>query len=611
MVINDKLTSIFDLLKKKYSYLNLTDDRLYEILLHFNVLESDESNYYTLIENAILNVTRKLFNDSKKVKDIINMYINSNFGEINDYNDAVIYLKELCVFLNKLDIMIEPDCLMNLIANNSKLNATLSLIVNNNKDEISKGNLEYIFVDNIMLSMVEGYCILNNITIGTNSDEDNDKKNETVGIDDDNVYCRDGFTMYKREIGRIPVLKPNEQKELAFRVRNGDEEAKIKFYESNLRLVVYYVTKFGSKYLPLGIDIMDLIQEGNIGLFKAVEKFDPTLGYKFSTYAFWWIKVYMQRYVTERSRTIRIPVWTQEKLNKYIKIVDNIRKIEGREPSIEEVAQKMGVSVKEAIRFYTLQLNLTSLNELVSLGNKETELIEMIPSQDESVEKKVERSMFPEVLQKIFNEHDFTQNEIAVIWYRYGFADNKTRTLEEVGEIIGLTRQRVEQIEKTAFGKIRNNPNIRRDLMGDVSRPGIASLLQKDKKRKEESTVTEEVMEEPVPTKEPEEEIRFTRPGRYYSFFVQFATSYHIQFAFDEIDYAFGLLNDLEKSIIFRLYGNDLKQIYSNDNVSLDEEIYFHKIIIPKMIRNIKSLYVDRDGNIHIGNAKSSVMQKR
>ena len=614
MIINDKLTYIFNLLKKKYSYLSLTDDNLYEILLRFNAEEVDESNYYTLLENAILNVTKKLFNDSKKTKKIIDKYINSNFGEVNNYNDAIIYLKDLSVFLNKLDTMIEPDYLLDLVAKNSKLNAVLSLIVKNNKDEIEKGNLGYVFCDNIMLSMIEGYCVLNNITIGTDNNEETNKKNEEFNTEEDNIYSRNGFITYTREIGRIPVLKPQEQKKLAFRVKNGDEEAKLKFYESNLRLVVYYARRHGGKYLHLGVDIMDLIQEGNIGLFKAVEKFDPTLGYKFSTYAIWWIKQYIQRYVSEHSRSIRIPIWTQEKLNRYNKIVENIRKIEGREPSIEEVAQKMGVSVQDAISFYAMLQNIASLNDSVSPEHDDTELIEMLPSQDKSVEKEVESGMFPAILQEIFEKYDFTPNEITVLWYRYGFADNKTRTFKELEDIIGLSRQRAEQIEKRAFLKIRENPNIMRELLGSASKSDIALVVSKDKKRKkkQEPTLIEEVIEEPVTTKESEEEkYQLENPTYYYPFFVQFTNSFFIQFAFDEIDYAFELLNDLEKSIIVRLYGNDLKQPYSNDNVSLDEEVYFQKVIIPKMIRNIKSLYVDRDGNIHIGNAKSSVMQKR
>ena len=609
MVYDAELISIFNLLRKKYSYLKLTNDKLYEIFLQINMSNIDNDNYYELLEKVLLATTKRLFEDPKRAKRIINKYINDNFGVVNNYNDAIVYLKYLSDFLVKLDFVIDPDCLSELISKNNKLSDTLSVVVNANLKEIKEGNLEYIFANNMVLSMIEGYCDLNNIDIAER--KKNSKEEISYKDDEDDIFCRDPFVMYRLEIGRIPLLSADKQREVAFRTRQGDEDAKELFYESNLRLVVFVAIKVINKYLGLNLDIMDLIQEGNIGLIKAVEKYDPSLGYKFSTYATWWIRQSMQRFVADAARTIRIPISAQEKLVKYFEVVDKIRKLEGREPSLEEVASIMGVPLKTVMTLYTMQLDTISLDSAISSDNDDMELGESIPSHDKSVEATVDCNMFPEEVKNTLTEYNFTPNEIMVIWYRYGFGDNIERTYEEIGKIMHLTRQRIEQIDKKACRKIRENPNVLKKIMGSTERTGYEAFLQGNNKKgkkvvQEEAPFDVEKVDDTHLEEKPTE-----KPLNYYQFFVRYTKSYFSQIAFDEIDYAYDSLVDWEKSIIVRLYGFDLKKPYSNDNVEPHEEMYFHNIIVPKMIRKIKSLTIGEDGVIYTEDGKSLVYSKR
>ena len=241
-----------------------------------------------------------------------------------------------------------------------------------------------------------------------------------------NIPTDDPVRMYFKEIGKVPLLSAEEERELAIRIEQGDEEAKKKLCESNLRLVV----SIARRYLNRGLSFLDLIQEGNLGLIKAVEKFDYTKGYKFSTYATWWIRQAITRSIADQARTIRIPVHMVETINKLIRISRQLLQEYGREPTSEEIAREMGISV-EKVRG------------------------DFIP--DEDIPSPVDAAAYS-MLQKQLREvlDTLSEREKKVLILRFGLDDGRPRTLEEVGKEFNVTRERIRQIEAKALRKLRH-----------------------------------------------------------------------------------------------------------------------------------------------------------
>ena len=266
----------------------------------------------------------------------------------------------------------------------------------------------------------------------------------------DSFATDDPVRMYLKEIGKVPLLTPEEELDLAKRMSEGDEEAKRRMTEANLRLVV----SIAKRYVGRGMLFLDLIQEGNLGLIKAVEKFDYTKGYKFSTYATWWIRQAITRAIADQARTIRIPVHMVETINKTIRVSRQLLQELGHDPSAEEIAAEMDMPV-EKVRDI-----LKSAQEPVSLetpiGEEEdSHLGDFIPDEDasepsEAVTFSLLREQFEEVLETL------APREKKVLELRFGIVDGRTRTLEEVGKEFNVTRERIRQIEAKALRKLRH-----------------------------------------------------------------------------------------------------------------------------------------------------------
>ena len=266
---------------------------------------------------------------------------------------------------------------------------------------------------------------------------------EGVGIDDP-------VRMYLKEIGRIPLLTYEQELELAQKVLDGDEEAKAKLAESNLRLVV----SIAKKYVGRGMLFLDLIQEGNLGLIKAVEKFDYTKGYKFSTYATWWIRQAITRAIADQARTIRIPVHMVETINKLIRTSRHLLQVLGREPSIEEIAEEMEIPVEKVMEIQKIAQDPVSLE--TPIGEEEdSHLGDFIPDEESPAPHvSAAYSMLKEQLEEVMST--LTPREAKVLKLRFGLEDGKTRTLEEVGREFQVTRERIRQIEAKALRKLRH-----------------------------------------------------------------------------------------------------------------------------------------------------------
>lgn len=282
-----------------------------------------------------------------------------------------------------------------------------------------------------------------------------EKEDETIDTDielsvPDNVAIDDPVRMYLKEIGRVPLLTPEEEIELAKRMEQGDEEAKRRLTEANLRLVV----SIAKRYVGRGMLFLDLIQEGNLGLIKAVEKFDYRKGYKFSTYATWWIRQAITRAIADQARTIRIPVHMVETINKLIRVQRQLLQELGREPTPEEIAKEMDVPVERVREIMKIAQEPVSLE--TPIGEEEdSHLGDFI--EDEDAQAPAEAASFMllrEQLEEVLDS--LTPREKRVLRLRFGLDDGRARTLEEVGQEFGVTRERIRQIEAKALRKLRH-----------------------------------------------------------------------------------------------------------------------------------------------------------
>ena len=264
------------------------------------------------------------------------------------------------------------------------------------------------------------------------------------------VKINDPVRMYLKEIGRINLLTSDEEFEYAKRAEEGDEEAKRMLAESNLRLVV----SIAKRYVGRGMLFLDLIQEGNIGLMKAVDKFDPTKGYKFSTYATWWIRQAITRAIADQARTIRVPVHMVETINKLARVQRQLTQDLNREPTDEEIAKKLGISIDKVREVYKISQDPVSLETPIGeeddshLGDFIKDERTMGPEEYATIE------MLKEELQGVLGT--LTDREEKVLRLRFGLDDGQCRTLEEVGQIFGVTRERIRQIEAKALRKLRH-----------------------------------------------------------------------------------------------------------------------------------------------------------
>ena len=295
-------------------------------------------------------------------------------------------------------------------------------------------------INDIILDDVE----LSSITSAdVSGDEDAEPMVETIAIDDP-------VKIYLKEIGRVPLLNPDEELDLAIRIADGDVAAKKRLSEANLRLVV----SIAKRYLGRGMQFLDLIQEGNLGLIKAVEKFDYTKGFKFSTYATWWIRQAITRAIADQARTIRIPVHMVETINKVKKVSSQLLHQNGHEPTAEEISEVLNMptdKVREIMRVAQEPVSLET-----PIGEEEdSHLGDFIPDDDAPApQDAASHTLLKEQLSEVLST--LTPREERVLRLRFGLEDGRSRTLEEVGEVFNVTRERIRQIEAKALRKLRH-----------------------------------------------------------------------------------------------------------------------------------------------------------
>ena len=449
-LLKDDLDKIYN----SYSYVNIKREEYMEIVLQ--EIENSKKAYNGNVKYSeylskkiklkIAEILKNKLNSPESSLQIISNYIEFIFNNVNlKYDNAVKLLKQLSNFLEKYNFIPNPNLIIDLMNSNATFYKIVEIVYNKNKDKIIKGNLSELFNNDIIDSFIEIYCMLNNIEIDYSYDEKE--------IIDSN--SSDALRNYLNEIGRYPLLTIEQERAMAIRINNGDNNVREKFINSNLKLVV----SVAKRYKNRSVNFMDLIAYGNIGLIEAVDKYDINKGFRFSTYAIHWIKREILVGIKESSRNITISNYQLNKIKKYKKAVELLEAKLNRKPEIKEIAFEMGLDVAKVSEIEILCSDTVSLNEMVG-EDADNELEDIVPTSLTNLEDEIIDESLPEIVKSLFETANLTKNEKTVIIYRFGFNKDKRLTLEMIGKILGVTRERVRQIEAKALRKLRNTSNI-------------------------------------------------------------------------------------------------------------------------------------------------------
>ena len=292
-------------------------------------------------------------------------------------------------------------------------------------------------------------------------EDEEELSDEELAITAENVdaFADDSVRLYLREIGKIPLLTPEEEAELAQRIVKGDKKAKDKMVESNMRLVVSIAKRYGGR----GLDFLDLIQEGNTGLLRAVDKFDPEKGFKFSTYATWWVRQAITRAIADQARTIRIPVHMVETINKVLRTTRKLTSELNREPTNEEIAEALNMEPEKIDYVMRIKQDIASLDASVGRDGEDEDSVlgDFVEDEDrDRPEETAANQILKEELSEIIAT--LTDREQKIIRLRFGIGGERQHTLEEVGNEFDVTRERIRQIEAKALAKLRKNKDTKK-----------------------------------------------------------------------------------------------------------------------------------------------------
>ncbi len=484
-VLLDELSNDIDNLYKSYSFLDISKEEFNSIINPavqeaFSKYNNKEKlDYKTFFVNVIKHEIKVFFikfQQNERYRDVINNYVKATLKKANSINDIIHEMTKFSRFIAESQIMVGPDVLTFLIENNDIIHNYMIMIFNKYQSKIEDGTYIDIFEDVTLTSLIETYASMNDIEIKM----DLDVENVSVYVSDseDKSYT-DSTKLYLKEIGKIPLLKLDEEVRYGYRMMEGDPIAKKKLVEANLRLVV----SIAKRYVGRGLLFQDLIEEGNLGLMKAVEAFDVRKGYKFSTYATWWIRQSITRSIADHGRNIRIPVHMVEKVNKFNRVVADIAKKLGREPTNEDIQAATGLS-RETID-YLFKLGADTVSIHTQIGDEEeSELIDFIPDDQHVVEDAALLNKMSSDMKEALLESKLTEKELKVIILRFGLDTGTGRTLEEVGKIFKVTRERIRQIEAKALRKLKSSPKFRNKMKGYIDEDSIPDDVLIEKKKK-------------------------------------------------------------------------------------------------------------------------------
>ncbi len=556
----------------KYSYVMEEPKKLNEVIRtilkeqYSKILASsshrdfDSSQYLrTTMNGYIRHVLEKSDNDSL---ELFNRYV-SNKIEICERNSKNLkQLEKIVKFFERVDYEPSVDDYIELIKNNNTFNQIIKRVVSKNKTLLRVEGAEYLSSNLGVVSIIEAYAVCNNIDLAVN----NEKDEKSLKISD-NVYVNDDLRLYLNSISHS-VLTRKEEHELFERLKyNHDEMARKELIEKNLRLSV----SIAKKRLGRGVQFLDLIQEGNLGIIKAIEKFDPDRGYKFSTYATWWIKQYIDRYIMNETGTCTTPVHMQERINKYNRVKDELTNKLMRTPSDSEIASQMRLSVDKVSYISLLNMKAVSINSPVAEDTKEScEIGDLIASNDELTEAVIEKKNLAQLMEEVLTNCITDEKNIEIIKLRNGYYDRRY-TLDEIAKMFGISRERVRQREKESYLKILSSTKDRKSIINYLDNPEQAEInaqnLLKKYRLREPKTQTKTNRNKPKSA------------DNLYTYFDEYPKE-----TLEEI-----LSNLPEKylDLLHKRYGMDLEHPTNNSTLTYEEKQPIYGTIIPYIKRRL------------------------
>ena len=419
-------------IKNKLSFFEFSEKEWEQI---FTKIEEKEDPRIILQE--IMDIIKRDYPDKYSIS-ILTEYVKNHFLNNSSLLNIKKNYEELKQFIDEQGIEFDED-LFEILLNMDCIQESIETTFLKYKDDILNGNIDSRIHNTLWIQLIEFYCDKNNIEIQFKED------------DFQSILSNDSIKLYFQEINKIPLLKRKEEIELAERIKEGDLDAREKLIEANLRLVVF----IAKKYINRGLSLQDLIGEGNCGLIKAAERFDVTKGYKFSTYATYWIRQAITRSLYNDTQIIRIPFYQRKKLYELNKIIENMTLQLGRRPTLEEISEETSLSKEQIDSILNTVIQPISLNQKVAGKDKEdTELGDFI-SQDDNIEEDYIKKDLNNNIRKIFHECRLSEMEQFILIKRYGLDGEEAQTLEDIAKVYGVSRERIRQIQRKAERKIR------------------------------------------------------------------------------------------------------------------------------------------------------------
>lgn len=449
--IDNNLISIINMIYNNFIFLNLDQKEFKRIVIkEIKNLDKSEKDYILLIKNNIMRkmeqIVKEKLKDNKNNLTVVNNYININIAKDLSFDDNYTILKKISQFFSYYRFMPTADFMMDLIKSNFILNNILKQVVEN-----ELGNKKELNEDTNIVLLLDCYCMLNGIEFTEYEDIEHES------------FSDDIVSIYLKEIGSFKLLSVESEKELAKKIALGDEDAKKEMANCNLRLVV----SIAKNYLNRGLSLPDLIQEGNMGLMKAIDKFDVTRNLKFSTYASYWINQAIGRSIYNFARSIRVPVYLLNEYNHFRTARTELENLYNREVTPEEIAKHMGIKISTAKELEKLSFEVISLNSPVT-DDIDNELGDIIAADDEELVDIITNNDINGQIMQLFRDCDLTEREIEIVSNHFGIGCEMI-TLDSISNKLGITRERIRQIEARAIMKIRRSNYIKgfADYMDD------------------------------------------------------------------------------------------------------------------------------------------------
>ena len=577
---------------KQFSFLELSREAFKHIVL--SEIEKSKQEYTGSVSySAYLksNITKALINETSKIlaipqndTKVIDSYIDTYLSAPSTSDNSLKNLNQLNNFLNACRYIPDQEILMALLKKNKKFLKMIETIVQKYYSQIVAGKSTELFDNEITILSIETYCLIKEIEIEETIDQNEYDYNEQSP-------AADSVKKYLKEIGSIPLLTQEQEREIAIRITHGDEEAKQIMIESNLRLVV----KVAKKYMNRGLDFLDLIQEGNLGLITAVEKYDVNKGNKFSTYAMWWIRQSICRAIRDKGRNIRIPVPKHDDLRVLNKTIAKLESTLQRHPTLEEIANEMERPLFVVKELYCLSKDALSMN--VKIGDdKETEMENFISKEEKSPEDLAIIEDMKKQLYILLNSVNLTSQEYEVIKLRFGLENNAKITLEEIAQIFHVTRERIRQIECKALKKLRRSSKIK-EYAVFMSHPDDAlKAIDEFRTLYSNNNNRSDVSIKNIRSQERNEEMKYRTLYQHF-----------IGYTKEQVNEVLKTLTTDELDLLKFKYGEDLKTL-TNNQLIREQAIKINSVIIPKMKRRLINLY--RKKKVSKVSSKKGTMSK-